>query len=82
MGSSLTGTSSSISDTIYTRLAGANIKLETEQHCFVVREQLSYGDESVTERQTLFAQKYLVRVGLIQADLQNLRMVEITIIKQ
>jgi hypothetical protein len=76
LGSSHTG-SSSISETMHSRLLGANIKLESDGHCFFIRERvLNEG----FEKTTLFAKKYAVRIRLLDEDLKRLRMVVYSLI--
>jgi hypothetical protein len=71
LGSSHTGTSS-MSDALHSRLLGANIKLDSDGHCFFVRERVL---EEGFEKSTLFAQKYPTRIRLVDEDLKRLRMV-------
>ena len=58
------------------RLLGANIKLETDSHCFLVRE-INLGTDvfGTTDGMILFAEKYHAHVKLTRSDLKLLRFV-------
>ena len=54
------------------QMLGIGVKIETDSHCFFIREQLS-GVGNGEERSMLFAQKYSSRVKLTSNDLKRLR---------
>ena len=66
--------SRSTASTNTSQIFGENIKLETDSHCFFVREQ-SFGNGMEERSAPLFAQKYMVRVKFNSPDLKRLRMV-------
>ena len=66
--------SRSTASTNASQIFGENIKLETDSHCFFVREQ-SFGNGMEERSLPLFAQKYMVRVKFTSPDLKRLRMV-------
>lgn len=66
--------SRSTASTNNSQIFGENIKLETDSHCFFVREQ-SFSNGMEEKSLPLFAQKYTVRVKFTSSDLKRLRMV-------
>lgn len=72
----ISGSTSSSTLTGADRLLGANIKFETDTHCFLVRET-NLGSDSVgaSDGMIVFAEKYSVHVKLTSSDLKLLRFV-------